>query len=406
MGLGTTLLDKVMTKFVSHGELTVILPDGNTTTYGPGGEPSATVKINDPALPLQLVKNPELIAGEAYMDGRLEMVDCTIRDFLTVFAHNRDGLRKGPIRSKVKAWNKKIRRWHQRNPREASSENVKSHYDISNDLYRLFLDEDMQYSCAYWPTRDMTLEAAQLAKKQHIAAKLDLKAGQRVLDIGCGWGGMAIHLAKHHGVKVVGVTLSEQQHSLARERVAKAGLDDLVDIRLQDYRDVEGPFDRVVSVGMFEHVGIGHFAEYFDAIRELMTDDGIALVHSIGRKGGPSTTGAWIRKYIFPGGYSPALSETFAEIEKAGLWVTDCEILRLHYAYTLAEWDKRCQAKKAEIIAMKDEAFFRMWEFYLAISELSFLHGKHMNFQIQLTKSVDSLPVTRDYMVDEERASA
>ncbi len=252
----------------------------------------------------------------------------------------------------------------------------------------------------------MTLEAAQLAKKQHIAAKLDLKAGQRVLDIGCGWGGMAIHLAKHHGVKVVGVTLSEQQHSLARERVAKAGLDDLVDIRLQDYRDVEGPFDRVVSVGMFEHVGIGHFAEYFDAIRELMTDDGIALVHSIGRKGGPSTTGAWIRKYIFPGGYSPALSETFAEIEKAGLWVTDCEILRLHYAYTLAEWDKRCQAKKAEIIAMKDEAFFRMWEFYLAISELSFLHGKHMNFQIQLTKSVDSLPVTRDYMVDEERASA
>jgi cyclopropane-fatty-acyl-phospholipid synthase len=310
--------------------------------------------INDPALPLQLVKNPELIAGEAYMDGRLEMVDCTIRDFLTVFAHNRDGLRKGPIRSKVKAWNKKIRRWHQRNPREASSENVKSHYDISNDLYRLFLDEDMQYSCAYWPTRDMTLEAAQLAKKQHIAAKLDLKAGQRVLDIGCGWGGMAIHLAKHHGVKVVGVTLSE----------------------------------------------------YFDAIRELMTDDGIALVHSIGRKGGPSTTGAWIRKYIFPGGYSPALSETFAEIEKAGLWVTDCEILRLHYAYTLAEWDKRCQAKKAEIIAMKDEAFFLMWEFYLAISELSFLHGKHMNFQIQLTKSVDSLPVTRDYMVDEERASA
>jgi cyclopropane-fatty-acyl-phospholipid synthase len=406
MGLGTTLLDKVMTKFVSHGELTVILPDGNATTYGPGGEPSATVKINDPALPLQLVKNPELIAGEAYMDGRLEMVDCTIRDFLTVFAHNRDGLRKGPIRSKVKAWNKKIRRWHQRNPREASSENVKSHYDISNDLYRLFLDEDMQYSCAYWPTRDMTLEAAQLAKKQHIASKLDLKAGQRVLDIGCGWGGMAIHLAKHHGVKVVGVTLSEQQHSLARERVAKAGLDDLVDIRLQDYRDVEGPFDRVVSVGMFEHVGIGHFAEYFDAIRELMTDDGIALVHSIGRKGGPSTTGAWIRKYIFPGGYSPALSETFAEIEKAGLWVTDCEILRLHYAYTLAEWDKRCQAKKAEIIAMKDEAFFRMWEFYLAISELSFLHGKHMNFQIQLTKSVDSLPVTRDYMVDEERASA
>jgi len=404
MSLGTTLLDKVMTRFVSKGELTVILPDGNQTVYGPGGEPSAAVRINDPALPLQLVKNPELIAGEAYMDGRLEMVDCTIRDFLEVFANNRDGLRKGPIRSKVKAWQKRIRRWHQRNPRAASSDNVKAHYDISNELYRMFLDEDMQYSCAYWPKRDMSLEEAQLAKKRHIAAKLDLKAGQRVLDIGCGWGGMAIHLAKEHDVNVVGVTLSTQQHALAVERVKEAGLQDKVDIRLQDYRDVNGPFDRIVSVGMFEHVGIGHFAEYFNGIRELLTDDGIALVHSIGRKGGPGTTGAWIRKYIFPGGYSPALSETFAEIEKAGLWVTDCEILRLHYAYTLSEWNTRCQAQKDEIVAMMGEEFFRMWEFYLAISELSFLLGKHMNFQIQLTKDVHSLPIQRDYMVDEERA--
>ncbi|WP_427451024.1 class I SAM-dependent methyltransferase [Litorimonas sp. WD9-15] len=404
MGLGTTLLDKVMQRFVSKGALTVILPDGTSTTYGSGGEPSATIKINDTALPMALVKNPELVAGEAYMDGRLEMVDCTIHDFLTVFANNRDGLRKGPIRSKVKAWNKKIKRWHQRNPRAASSANVKAHYDISNELYKMFLDEDMQYSCAYFSDPDMTLEEAQLAKKRHIAAKLDLKAGQRVLDIGCGWGGMAMHLAKEHGVKVVGVTLSTQQHSLAIERVKDAGLEDLVDIRLQDYRDVEGPFDRIVSVGMFEHVGIGHFAEYFETIRELLTDEGVALVHSIGRKGGPGTTGAWIRKYIFPGGYSPALSETFAEIEKAGLWVSDCEILRLHYAYTLAEWNKRCQAQKAEIVEMMGEEFFRMWEFYLSISELSFQLGKHMNFQIQLTKDVHALPVTRDYMVDEERA--
>jgi len=403
MSLGNTLLDKVMTRFVSKGALTVFLPDGSSSTYGPGGEPSATIRINDPKLPMQLVKNPELIAGEAYMDGRLEMVDCTIRDFLTVFANNRDGLRKGPLRSKVKAWQKKIRRWHQRNPRAASSENVKAHYDISNELYRMFLDEDMQYSCAYWPSTDITLEEAQLAKKRHIAAKLKLKPGQRVLDIGCGWGGMAIHLAKEHGVNVVGVTLSTQQHALGVQRAKDAGVADLVDIRLQDYRDVEGPFDRIVSVGMFEHVGIGHFAEYFNAIRELLTDDGVALVHSIGRKGGPSTTGAWIRKYIFPGGYSPALSETFAEIEKAGLWVTDCEILRLHYAYTLAEWDKRCQAQKSEIIEMMGEEFFRMWEFYLAISELSFLLGKHMNFQIQLTTDVNALPISRDYMVDEER---
>ena len=256
MGIGTTLLDKVMMRFVSTGALTVISPDGTSKTYGPGGDPSATIKINDPALPLALVKKPELIAGEAYMDGRLEVVDCTIRDFLNVFAHNRDGLRKGPIRSKVKAWQKKIRRWHQRNPRSASSENVKAHYDISNELYRMFLDEDMQYSCAYWPSLDITLEEAQLAKKRHIAAKLNLKPGQRVLDIGCGWGGMAIHLAKEHGVNVVGVTLSTQQHELGVERVKVAGLEDLVDIRLQDYRDVEGPFDRIVSVGMFEHVGI------------------------------------------------------------------------------------------------------------------------------------------------------
>ena len=401
MAIGNTLLAKVMTRFVSQGALTVILPDGTSSTYGPGGEPSATIRINDPKLPLQLVKNPELVAGEAYMEGRLEMVDCTIRDFLNVFAHNRDGLRKGPIRAKVKAWQKKIRRWHQRNPRAASSANVKAHYDISNDLYRLFLDEDLQYSCAYWADTDMTLEAAQLAKKRHIAAKLRLEPGQRVLDIGCGWGGMAIFLAQEYDVEVVGVTLSEQQHALATLRVGEAGLMDRVDIRLQDYRDVQGPFDRIVSVGMFEHVGIGHFAEYFAGIRDLLTDDGVALIHAIGRKGGPGTTGAWIRKYIFPGGYSPALSETFAKIEKAGLWVTDCEILRLHYAYTLAEWNKRAQASRAEIVEMMGEAFFRMWEFYLAISELSFLHGKHMNFQIQLTKDVQALPIIRDYMVDE-----
>ncbi len=404
MSIGNTLLEKVMTRFVSNGALTVYLPDGTSNTYGPGGEPSAAIRIVDPKLPLELVKKPELVAGEAYMDGRLEMVDCTIYDFLNLFAQNRDGLRKGPIRSKVKAWQKKMRRWHQRNPRSASSDNVKAHYDISNELYRLFLDADMQYSCAYWPSRDITLEEAQLAKKRHIAAKLALKPGQRVLDIGCGWGGMAIHLAQEYDVNVVGVTLSTQQHALGVQRVKDAGLEGKVDIRLQDYRDVDGPFDRIVSVGMFEHVGIGHFAEYFGGIRELLSEDGVALVHSIGRKGGPSTTGAWIRKYIFPGGYSPALSETFAEIEKAGLWVTDCELLRLHYGYTLAEWTKRCEANKDKIIEMMGDEFYRMWEFYLAISELSFVHGKHMNFQIQLTKDLNALPITRDYMVDEERA--
>ena len=398
------LLNKMMARFVQQGQLTIIDADGHQHVHGPGGEPSATIRLTDKALYRSLFLNPELKAGEAYMDGTLICEEGGIRALLDVFAHNREGLRGQPMQKALKKWLKKIRKWHQRNKTSASRKNVQHHYDLSNEFYKLFLDDDMQYSCAYWPSLDITLEEAQLAKKRHIAAKLNLKPGQRVLDIGCGWGGMAIHLAKEHGVNVVGVTLSTQQHELGVERVKAAGLEDLVDIRLQDYRDVEGPFDRIVSVGMFEHVGIGHFAEYFNAIRNLMTDEGVALIHSIGRKGGPSTTGAWIRKYIFPGGYSPALSETFAEVEKAGLWVTDCEILRLHYGYTLAEWNKRCQARKAEIIEMMGDEFFRMWEFYLAISELSFFEGKHMNFQLQLTNHVSALPVTRDYMVDEERA--
>lgn len=394
------LLDAMMRRFVTTGWLTIIDHKGARHDYGPGGEPSATVRLTDPKLYRRLFLNPELYAGEAYMDGTLIVEDGGIRGFLEVFAHNRDGLRKGPVRQRIKRVQKTFRRTMQRNKREASSKNVEAHYDLSNDLYRLFLDEDMQYSCAYWPEYGMTLEQAQLAKKRHIAAKLRLEPGHRVLDIGCGWGGMAMHLAKEHDVQVVGVTLSNDQYALARERVEAAGLQDRVEIRLQDYRDCKGPYDRVVSVGMFEHVGVGHYAEFFGQIRDVLTDDGCALVHSIGRKGGPGTTGKWIRKYIFPGGYSPALSETYAEIEKAGLWVTDMEILRLHYAWTLAEWEKRFQANRDAVVAMKDERFARMWEFYLVISEFSFLYGKHMNFQIQLTKDVHALPPTRNYMMD------
>ena len=400
------LLDAMMKRFVKVGQLTLIDADGTPHVYGPGGEPSATIRITDKELYRSLVLNPELIAGEAYMDGRLVCEEGGIRGFLEVFANNRDGLRKGPFRQGIKKAQKPFKRWQQRNSKAESSKNIKAHYDLSNDLYRMFLDEDMQYSCAYWGEGIETLEQAQLAKKRHIAAKLNLSKGQRVLDIGCGWGGMAIHLAKEHGVKVVGVTLSNDQHSLAVQRVKDEGLEDLVDIRLQDYRDVEGPFDRVVSVGMFEHVGITNYREYFGTIRDLLTDEGCALIHSIGRKGGPGTTGKWIRRYIFPGGYSPALSETFAQIEKEGLWVTDCEILRLHYAETLLEWDNRFQARRADIEEMMGPEFVRMWEFYLVISEFSFRYGKHMNFQIQLAKEVDSLPITRDYMLDLERSKS
>jgi len=397
------LLNSMMAGFVKVGQLTIIDADGHSHVHGPGGHPSATIRLTDKKLYRTLFLNPELRAGEAYMDGTLICEEGGIRDLLEVFAHNRDGLRKHPWQKVLKSWLKKIRRFHQRNKTSASRKNVQHHYDLSNDFYRLFLDEDLQYSCAYWPSLDITLEQAQAAKKAHIAAKLNLKPGQRVLDIGCGWGGMALYLAETFDVSVVGVTLSDAQHAMGQERVKAAGLSDQVDIRIQDYRDINETFDAVVSVGMFEHVGIAHYQEYFSKIHDLLTEDGCALVHSIGRKGGPGTTGAWIRKYIFPGGYSPALSETFAEIEKSGLWVTDCEILRLHYAETLLEWDRRFQANRAKVAEMFDEKFCRMWEFYLIVSEFSFRHGKHMNFQIQMSKTVGALPITRDYMSENER---
>ena len=390
-----SLLNKMLTGFVSFGQMTVVHPDGKREDFGPGqdGAPKVVLKIHDKSLYRKLALRPELYAGEAYMDGTLTFEDGTsIRDLLKLFKLNSKGLRKQPWQKFLKKWLKKIRRFHQRNKTTASRKNVQHHYDLSNDFYKLFLDEDLQYSCAYWPTLDMTLEEAQLAKKAHIAAKLNLKPGMKVLDIGCGWGGMAIYIAKNFDCQVVGVTLSDEQHAKGQERVKAEGLEGKVDIRIQDYRHIDEKFDAIVSVGMFEHVGIAHYLEYFEKIRDLLTDEGAALVHSIGRKGGPGTTGAWIRKYIFPGGYSPALSETFAEIEKAKLWVTDCEILRIHYAETLKEWEKRFQANRDKVAEMFDERFCRMWEFYLVVSEYSFRYGNHMNFQIQLSKERNALP--------------
>ncbi|MEM0985252.1 MAG: cyclopropane-fatty-acyl-phospholipid synthase family protein [Pseudomonadota bacterium] len=397
------LLNSMMARFVQTGTLNIIDVDGVHHRHGTGEAPTATVRLTDKSLYRKLFLNPELYAGEAYMDGTLIIEEGGIRSLLEVFAHNRGALRRHPTQKVLKSWLKRIRKWHQRNPAAASRKNVQHHYDLSNAFYKLFLDENMQYSCGYWPREDITLEQAQTLKMAHIASKLNLKPGMRVLDIGCGWGGLSIFIAKHFNCHVVGVTLSDEQLTLGKERVAAEGLEDKVSLRLQDYRHVDETFDAVVSVGMFEHVGVAHYKEYFDAIRDRLTDDGCALVHSIGRKGGPGTTGAWIRKYIFPGGYSPALSETFAEIEKAGLWVTDCEILRLHYAHTLLEWDKRFQANRDKVAEMFDESFCRMWEFYLIVSEFTFRYGKHMNFQIQLSKSVNALPLTRDYMLETER---
>jgi cyclopropane-fatty-acyl-phospholipid synthase len=398
------LLKNLLQRIVQVGTLTVIDAEGGAHVFKGSEGPEVTIRLRDPALYRSLFFHPELRFGEAYMDGTLTVESGTIRDFLTLAMINRRGMRSHPVQKVLNAGLKRIRKLHQRNDVKAAKAHVHHHYDLSNEFYKLFLDRDMNYSCAYYVNPDDTLEQAQQNKLRHIASKLDLKPGQRVLDIGCGWGGLALYLAAHADVEVTGVTLSTEQLALAKQRAIERGLDNRVHFELMDYREVTGTFDRVVSVGMFEHVGIANYDAYFGKIRDLLTPDGVALVHSIGRKGGPSSTGAWIRKYIFPGGYSPALSEATASVERSRLWITDIEIIRLHYAKTLRAWETRFQNNRAKITAMMDERFCRMWEFYLIASELVFSHGSHMNFQMQLTKDVHTLPMTRDYLIEAEQA--
>ena len=399
------LLNPLLAKTISRGRLTVVAPDGSSRTHGQG-EPAVTVRLHDERLLATIPLGPELRAGEAYMNGTMTIEEGGVRDLLAVFGMNRTKVRQQGGQKLMKRAAKKMRRFQQANPIARSRENVAHHYDLSNDLYRLFLDaETMAYSCAYWPKGEgsTTLGEAQHAKHAHIAKKLNLnEGGLRVLDIGCGWGGMAMHLAKHHDARVLGVTLSKEQKALADERIAEAGLADRIEIRLQDYREVEDAVDRVVSIGMFEHVGVPQYEAFFGKVLSLLPDDGCALIHSIGRKGGPSATDAWTRKYIFPGGYSPALSETLAAAERSGAWVTDIEIWRLHYAYTIKCWWDRFQENREAAEAMFDARFCRMWEFYLAAAEMSFRHGKHVNFQLQLAPTRAALPISRDYMLGGE----
>ena len=392
------LLDAMLARVIRTGTLEVIDAEGKLHRYGSTAEPFARVRLHDRALYRSLVWDPDLKAGEAYMDGTLTIEQGTLRDFLTLFAMNRGTSRKLSASKPLRKLAKRAKALLQNNTLSQSRRNVAHHYDLSNELYGLFLDRGMNYSCAYYRSPTDTIEEAQQNKLRHIAAKLDLKPGHRVLDIGCGWGGMAIYLAQHFDVHVTGVTLSREQLALAQERAAQLGLAGKIDFQFRDYREVTGSFDRIVSIGMFEHVGISFFPQYFEKIRSLLTAEGVALVHAIGRKGGPGNTGKWLRKYIFPGGYSPALSETFAAIERSGLWVTDTEIWRLHYAHTLRAWDDRFQENRAKAAALLGERFCRMWEFYLISSELSFRYFKHMVFQIQMTKAVDTLPLQRDYM--------
>lgn len=400
------LLDPILRHFVESGSLRVMWPDGAISTYqGTKVGPQAGVHLKNTAAVRSLVLNPGLAFGEAYMGGSLEPLECTLYDLLHLLMLNAMNP-SGHITEQLSAALRYVRRgWIQFNSTSRSKQNVAHHYDLGNSLYALFLDKDWQYSCAYFRTGQETLDEAQEAKKHHIAAKLKLdRPGLEVLDIGCGWGGMALTLAKDYGAVVTGITLSEEQLSFARQRAEEAGLAGQVRFELVDYRNMQRKFDRIVSVGMFEHVGVGHYKTFFEKIRHCLKPDGIALLHSIGRSDEPGTTNPWMNKYIFPGGYSPALSEVFSAVQQTGLWVTDCEILRLHYARTIAIWRERFAARRADAVAMYDERFARMFEFYLAAAELAFRVQGHMNFQLQLSPSISAVPLTRDYMVEEEKS--
>lgn len=401
------LFDLILKRIVKTGSLTMIDPQGRSIHYGtPPDEDAVVARLHGTLTPWRIALNPKLALGEAYMDGRLTMEQGTIYDFLALIVRNLGTQGQIPFTGVQQAYEKLLRMWHQFNPEATASKRVRHHYDLDGRLYDLFLDTDKQYSCAYFPSPDATLEQAQLAKKRHIAAKLKLEPGMRVLEIGCGWGGLALYLAETCGVDVLGITLSHEQHAIAKRRAEERGLAGKVEFRICDYRKLDGQFDRIVSVGMFEHVGVPHYPEYFNGVHRLLKDDGVALIHSIGRSEGPGTTPSFIRKYIFPGGYIPALSEVMPAIERSGLWTTDIEILRLHYAETLRHWRMRFVAQWDKAKALYDERFCRMWEFYLAASEVTFRHWGNMVFQAQLTKYVDTLPITRDYMLQDEQRLA
>jgi cyclopropane-fatty-acyl-phospholipid synthase len=399
------LLQGVVERLVRTGNLTITYPDGSTHLFGDGtGEPIGII-LRTHAAEAAIMLNPWLGVPEAYMDGELDIIQGDVLALLRLAYANIE------LGADVPAWTRVfdnlrvgLRRLHQINTAGRAKRNVQRHYNLSGELYRLFLDTDMQYSCAYFERPDMTLEEAQLAKKRHLAAKLAVEPGQSVLDIGCGWGGLGLYLARTLGAQVLGVTLSDEQHAVAVERARQERLEDQVRFAITDYRDLDEEFDRIISVGMFEHVGINFYHTYFEQAARLLKRDGVMVLHSIGRSGPPAATDTFIRKYIFPGGYIPALSEVLQQIERAGLVVTDVEILRLHYAETLKRWRERFMANRQKAVEIYDERFARMWEFYLAGSEAAFRWQDMVVFQIQLARKNDTLPLTRGYIADNEQA--
>jgi cyclopropane-fatty-acyl-phospholipid synthase len=395
------LLQFLLKTFIRRGTFRVTTSRGTVFTFGDGTGRPVSVRFASRKAEWGILLDPELKFGESYMNGTFVVEEGAIADVLAI------ALGQG---SEVPYWARPQallrylrRRLSQFNPRLRSRRNVAHHYDLDGRLYSLFLDADRQYSCAYFEKPDQSLDDAQIAKKRHLAAKLLIEPGHDVLDIGCGWGGLGLYLAEVGGADVTGITLSKEQHAIANERAVEKGLNDRAHFRLQDYRDVARSFDRIVSVGMFEHVGVNHYDTFFQKSAQLLDNDGVMVLHSIGRSEGPWATNPWIAKYIFPGGYIPALSEILPRIERAGLLVTDIEILRLHYAETLKHWRERFLAHREEAERIYDRRFVRMWEFYLAASEMSFREQNMMVMQIQITKRQGVVPITRDYIAHEER---
>ena len=385
--------ERFLSRRVKRGNLSIRLGAGPAQSFGDGVGPPVAVHLERSAVLRMMARPSSLTLGECYMDGSLRFEAGGVFDFVAMIARNS---KFGPGKE---TWLKRLLRGlRQHNDALTARRNASHHYDLSVDLYRRFLDTDLQYSCAYFARPDMTLEEAQAAKRARIAAKLLLRPGDRVLDIGCGWGGLGLDLAARQPVEVLGVTLASEQQATAQARAEQGGLDQRVRFALQDYRAVDGQFQRIVSIGMLEHVGRPNFDAYFQKIAGLLTQDGVALVHSIGRKHGAGITNPFLDKYIFPGGYIPLLSEVLPAVERAGLQVADIEMWRLHYAETLRHWRERFAAARTDIAQMYDECFCRMWEYYLSISEVAFRWAGFAVFQLQLVKTADAAPLTRAYL--------
>lgn len=396
------LLQNFLSIFIVRGDLTVRSASGAIFRCGDGSGPRVKVAFRDAAAEMRLLRDPTLGFGELYMDEGVVIEEGTLVQALELALSNLDPAHASTWIRTLDRLRFALRRFHQSNDTRRARNNVAHHYDLGNSLYELFLDSDMQYSCAYFEHPQQELEDAQLAKKRHIAAKLLVEPGHEVLDIGSGWGGMAIYLARICGARATGVTLSTEQLERARQRAALSPAPEHIEFRLEDYRNTQGTFDRIVSVGMLEHVGAPNFDAYFARVAKLLKRDGAALIHTIGRPEGPGVTNAWIAKHIFPGGYIPALSELAPAIERSGLLIADIEVLRLHYAETLKAWRERFLARRAEAAAMYDERFCRMWEFYLAACEAGFRLGQQVVYQFLLVHQVDALPITRGYIAQDE----